>query len=176
MSGYAQARHRTGRDTSEESDLECDVRIQLRCLPEWLSVARAVAADIAVHADFDLDSVDDIKIAVDEAGSQLIRLATAETGGPAARTPDTMWCRFRLESEMLEIRITVGAQAPGKPTSLHGRFGQHVLRVVTDEVWTEPVPLDGGSTGTCIGMRKHKPVAHRSRVPAERLGDGQEGT
>lgn len=157
MSGYAQARHGTDRDTTEEAELECDVRIQLRCLPEWLSVARAVAADIAVHADFDLDSIDDIKIAVDEAGSQLIRLAAGDPDGTSAvSAPETMWCRFRLESGVLDIRITVGIPAPGTPTSLHGRFGQHVLSVVTDEVRIEQVELADGAPGTCIAMRKRK--------------------
>lgn len=157
MSGYAGARGDTAGDMDSEADLECDVELRLRCVPEWLAVARTVVADIAVHADFDLDSIDDLKIAVDESGSQLMRLCNADGGeSPEA---GTLWCHFSVSGGELLAELTVDAVAgDGSGDSLHGRFGWHVLAVVTDDVRTEHVSMDGGGAGTRITMRKRKAV------------------
>lgn len=156
MSGYA----RTQDDRVTDERLSCDVELRLRGTPEWLSVARSVVTDMAIRADFDLDDVDDLKIAVDEGCSQLIRLLgpVADTGEPVLR------CRLRLRGEELEIRLIM----PGETEpELRGSFGWHVLTVVTDEVWLERVALgDDGIGGICLGMRKRRAGAERSGVPA----------
>lgn len=145
MSGHARVRH----EGHDEDRFACDVELRLRRMPEWLGVPRTVAADLALRADFDLDSVDDIKIAVDEGCSQLMRVLDPDSGAEEAM----LYCRFRIREGDLEVRLSVPTDT--EPPALRGSFGWHVLTVVTDEVWLEQVPSAGGSAGgTCLGMRK----------------------
>ena len=54
------------------------VELRMAANPTQLSIVRAVAADIAMRQDFDLDAIEDLKLAVDEACSTLITLAAPD--------------------------------------------------------------------------------------------------
>ena len=51
------------------------VEVRVHADPALIPSVRAVAADLAARADFDLDAVSDLRMAVDEACSALVPLA-----------------------------------------------------------------------------------------------------
>jgi serine/threonine-protein kinase RsbW len=92
----------------------------------FVSAVRALAADLAGRADFDLDGIDDLRLAVDEACSCLLRLADRA---------EPLRCSFQVTATEIEVRVRV---AVGQPDStLHtGGFGWRVLTCLVDKVST----------------------------------------
>ncbi|MGH3936370.1 MAG: ATP-binding protein [Pseudonocardiaceae bacterium] len=84
---------------------------------------RLVAADMAARADFDLDTVEDLRLAVDEAASELVAVAAAGA---------VLKCTFYLDTERMEVISSV----PAKPGSSvrQNSFGWRVLTMLVDEV------------------------------------------
>lgn len=100
------------------------VELRVQAHPDQLAVLRAVTAAIALQHEFDLDTVADMKLAVDEAATRLI------TGSP---DDATLSCSFRMEYPLVHIRIaapTVDAATVGQPRS----FGWHVLNSLTESI------------------------------------------
>lgn len=119
-----------------------EIEVRLGADPVQLPVVRAVAVNIAMRADLDLDAISDLELAVDEACSSLISIA-------ADQTPLT--CRFSVGEKDILFRATVRShqEAPGTRT-----FGWRVLTTLTDhaECWA-----DDGLVH--IELTKRKPVA-----------------
>jgi serine/threonine-protein kinase RsbW len=59
---------------------------------------RMVAADLAARADFDLDSVDELRIAVHEACALLVRIAASDA---------RLRCRFTVRPERVKLAAEV---------------------------------------------------------------------
>ncbi|MGH4008745.1 MAG: ATP-binding protein [Pseudonocardiaceae bacterium] len=99
------------------------VVMQVRADVSELPPLRLVAADLAARADFDLDTVEDLRLAVDEAASELIAVASADA---------TLRCTFCLDAAQMEVTSSV----PVKPGSELRRdsFGWRVLTTLVDEV------------------------------------------
>lgn len=100
------------------------VELRVKAHPDQLAVLRAVTSAIALQHDFDLDTVADVKLAVDEAATRLIM------GSP---TDGTLSCSFRVVYPMVHVRLsapTVDAAAVGQPRS----FGWHVLNSLTESI------------------------------------------
>lgn len=99
------------------------VIIEVDILPTQIATVRVVAADLAARADFDLDAVSDLRMAVDEACSTLATLAR-----PGSR----LHCTLRVDPD----RITVTARIPEPECSMisQNTFGWRVLVTLTDEV------------------------------------------
>lgn len=111
--------------------------IELRVAPRAESVAtvRLVAAQICSMADFDLDAVSDLRMAVDEACNQ-IALHADQAG--------LMRVTFLLDRHG-SIHVTVSAPAdPGRNTIDTRCFGWHVLRSLTDELSADISCAPGG--------------------------------
>ena len=94
--------------------------------PFWLSSLRALITDLAIRADFDLDSVADLTLAVDEACAALIG---------AAAPHDTLICRFAVSVDLITVSATLPtgwrADRPSLPTDT---FGWRVIRPLADDV------------------------------------------
>jgi len=105
---------------------------------------RTVAADLAARADFDLDSIDDLRMAVDDACAMLVRIAA-----PNAR----LRCQFRVRSDLMRITTEVDAAVDPLPT---GSFGWRVLTCLADEVTAVGLPTAAGQHGrVCISLTKN---------------------
>ncbi len=85
---------------------------------------RTVAADLAARADFDLDSIDDLRMAVDDVCAKLVQ-AAAEDG--------TLRCRFTVLAERIEVTAEVDADHLVDPLPT-GSFDRRVLESLVDEV------------------------------------------
>lgn len=123
-----------------------EVELRVAAVPEQLPVVRSVAGVVAMRADFDLDAIADLKLAVDEACSTLITLA--ESG-------EVMVCRLAaVEDDEFEFTVSVPSdREPSQET-----FGWRVLCALADEVtaWTEAP--DGAQLAYIrLARRKHAP-------------------
>ncbi|WP_024796710.1 hypothetical protein [Tomitella biformata] len=98
---------------------------ELRVMAEFdqLPVIRAVAETLAVLVDFNLDEVADIKLAIDEIGSELIAGAVESSD---------LRCLFLITDT--ELRITVSAQVMDGYVLRREGFGWHVLVAVADAI------------------------------------------
>ncbi|MQA09789.1 MAG: ATP-binding protein [Pseudonocardiaceae bacterium] len=114
--------------TESKASTASDVELRVKAELAHLSVIRAVASNLAVGQDFDLDTIADLKLAVDEVCSTLITRADSSS---------TLVCRFRLGAD----EIGVHASLPFRGEELPGResFGWKVLSTLTDsaESWLD---------------------------------------
>jgi serine/threonine-protein kinase RsbW len=126
----------------KQDDIELRLGAQLVHLP----IIRSVAASIAIRADFDLDSIADLRLAVDEACSTLITRATPET---------VMACRFTVGEDELRFAGEVVSPDEGAPST--NSFGWRVLTTLADDAsaWVEP---DGEAHRLHIELSKRKPA------------------
>jgi serine/threonine-protein kinase RsbW len=102
-----------------------------------IPVIRAVAADLATRADFELDSIDDLRMAVDDACAMLVDIAAKGT---------TLSCWFTVGPERIEAvaEIDVEDEAKQLPT---GSFRWRVLDCLAEEVKACAVPAQPGQRG-----------------------------
>jgi len=121
-------------------------RIELRipASAAHIPTARTVAADLAGRQDFDLDGIQDFRMAVDEACSQLVKHASAGSA---------LCCLFVITSDQIDVIAVVKVDAPIILAT--NTFGWQVLSTLTELV--EPIPLsDGEIPELAIRLRVHK--------------------
>lgn len=108
---------------------ENDIEVRLGANLTHLPLVRSIAANLAVRADFDIDAISDLRLAVDEACSTLI---TSADDGSA------MSCRFTIESDELRFHGTVPSSDHEPPST--ASFGWKVLTTLADSAttWLEP--------------------------------------
>ncbi|ASO19859.1 serine/threonine-protein kinase RsbW [Actinoalloteichus hoggarensis] len=99
------------------------IEVRVAADPERVAVLRTVVAGLAMRADFDLDIVDDLRLAVDEACSSLVRLAT-----PGTR----LVARFQVAPSAITVAVTVAA--PEDAMLRRDTFGWQVLTTLATEV------------------------------------------
>lgn len=106
---------------------------------------RTVAADLAARADFDLDSIDDLRMAVDDVCALLVRLAAVNA---------MLSCRFTVRAERIELAAQVDADDFADPLPTRS-FGWRVLESLADEVSAEYLPgASGQGRRVCIILAK----------------------
>jgi serine/threonine-protein kinase RsbW len=88
---------------------------------------RALAADMALREDFDLDRIEDVRLAVEEACATMV--ANAGDGAELV-------CRVSVSPSAVQITASVPLSDGRKPTV--GPFSLRVLRTLSDSVdfWT----------------------------------------
>lgn len=119
------------------------VEIRTAASAALIPTVRAVASDLAARADFDLDAISDLRMAVDEACATLVGLAVP---GSALR------CTFDVRGERIDVSAEVRAQPDASlPTD---SFGWRVLQTLADQVAVDrPASRDGSSA---VRIRLHK--------------------
>ena len=113
-----------------------DVRISPD--PVLVATVQAVVSDVAGRADFDLDAIADLRMALDEACAALITLADPNT---------LLCCRLTLERNFIEVLVS--ARAARVDTS---GFGWRVLSTLVDELRTDPVMRTLETAHPTIGL------------------------
>ncbi len=97
------------------------VELRVRAHFGQLPLLRATAETVTVLADFDLDAVSDVKMAVDEVCSELIRVAVGDAD---------VVCHYDLVGDTLHVRIHTVTVTDAVPDE--EGFGWHVVRTLTD--------------------------------------------
>lgn len=122
-----------------------------------LPTIRLVAADLAARADFDLDSIDDLRMAVDDAWAMLARIAA-----PDAAHHATLSCRITVWPERIEVATEVDVDDVADLLPTHS-WGWRVLECLTDEVSALVLPGEPGQPGrVCLILVKRPVTAHQS--------------
>jgi serine/threonine-protein kinase RsbW len=119
-------------DRQEPSPDVADLRpreVEVRMLASMDRVPgiRALAADMAMREDFDLDAIADLRLAVEEACATV--LANADPGG-------MLVCRLLISQSDVEINAFV--TLPGGRNPAVGPLSLRILRTLSDSVdyWT----------------------------------------
>jgi len=127
-----------------------DVTIPKR--PEFVSVARLTAAAVAGRQGFAFDEIEDLKIAVSEACTLLIRAAT-DTSAP-------LRIAFVLRGDELAVSVetrepgVVFEAAPADDAAMdEGQLGMFLLRCLVDEVEVAQDPTVGTATLRLVKRR-----------------------
>ncbi len=130
-----------------------------------LPAVRAMAGDLAIRMDYDLDAVEDLRLAVDEACATLTQIAAS--GAPLTVVFETTRAGLHIEAW---VPTTAGTDVP------RDGFGWAVLATLVDAVEarrsTQDVVPGGNGTDAPVGviaMDKFLPGQHR----AEQSGAGQ---
>lgn len=100
------------------------VELRLSASAALIPTVRTVASDLAGRADFDLDAISDLRMAVDEACTTLVRLTTEQ---------ETLTCVFTLDTDSIGVCVSTRATRPGVEVSTES-FGWRVLQTLTDDV------------------------------------------
>jgi serine/threonine-protein kinase RsbW len=100
-----------------------DIEVRLEAALGNLPLVRSIAVNIAMRADFDVDSISDLELAVDESCSVLIT---------RARPASTLLCRFTLSEDQIVFHAEVASPEPTPPST--SAFGWRVLSTLTDRV------------------------------------------
>ncbi|MEO6501722.1 MAG: ATP-binding protein [Jatrophihabitantaceae bacterium] len=93
--------------------------------PAYLSVLRTVIASLAARWDFTLDEIDDLRIAVDEAGALLL---------PHADPGSQLSAVFSGEAASLRVEVAVTVPDTGAGQPDRSSFAWLVLTALTDSV------------------------------------------
>lgn len=129
------------------------IQLQAEASTMVIPTIRTVAADLAARADFDVDAIDDLRMAVDDACAMLVRIAA-----PGA----TLSCRFTVRPERIEVTVEVDVEDLRDPLPT-GSFSWRVLECLADEVSAVALPGPGGQRGrVCITLAKDAVTVQRS--------------
>jgi serine/threonine-protein kinase RsbW len=112
------------------------IELQTPASPVVIPVIRAVAADLAARADFEVDSIDDLRMAVDDACAMLVRIAAQSA---------TLSCRFTVWPERIEAVVDVDVEDGAEPPT--GSFGWRVLECLAEQVKACAVAAEFGQRG-----------------------------
>jgi serine/threonine-protein kinase RsbW len=138
----------TDTETGTKHDQDPDsIELRLAARLEQLPIIRSVAANLAIRADFDLDSIADLKLAVDEACSTLITRAVKGA---------TLNCRFVVRPNEIRFGAVVLSSAGHEPS--RESFGWRVLTTLTDhaDTWVDGSGPDGRDNLVHIELVKRK--------------------
>jgi len=103
---------------------------------EQLTMLRALAETVALIADFAIDEVVDIRLALDEVATSLILEATPGS---------TLDCDFTYNDH--EMFVRVAAVAVSEKVVGQAGFGWHIVRTLTQSISAAQEPFDSVVSG-----------------------------
>jgi serine/threonine-protein kinase RsbW len=123
-----------GGRTQPRAEHAVDVRVDAD--PEQVGLLRGFAASIAIRMDFDVDAIEDLRMAVDEACLMLVR-----AGAPGS----SLHCSFHLGAEELRVhaRVETAGDAPVALPSAD-TLSWHILTSLADSVTEDVTELPTG--------------------------------
>lgn len=137
---------------TETLDGVSTVEIRTPASAALIPTIRAVAGDLAARADFDLDAISDLRMAVDEACATLVDLAAPGS---------TLQCTFLVRPEHIRVEAEV-QPADSTATVSTDTFGWRVLQTLADDVTVQHTP-DASSGHSTVGIRLVKRTSDFSR-------------
>jgi anti-sigma regulatory factor (Ser/Thr protein kinase) len=126
--------------------VENEVELRVAAKLENLAVLRTLIAAVATFEDLDMDSVADLRLAVDEACTRLIR--SAKDGATLV---------VAVQPSEHDLKIKVSTTCTTSDIMAPGSFSWHVLSSLTDEVTTfrdGQEPSEGGVFGIAMTTRR----------------------
>jgi serine/threonine-protein kinase RsbW len=120
------------------------VEVRTSASAALIPTIRAVASDLAARADFDLDAISDLRMAVDEACATLVDLAAPSS---------SLLCTFLVRFDRIEVHAQVTADGPAEVST--DTFGWRVLQTLADDVAVDSTPGRDG-TGPTVGIKLAK--------------------
>jgi serine/threonine-protein kinase RsbW len=123
---------------------EGEVRLEVPASPEFLRVARMMAAGVASRLGFTLDEVDDLRIAIDELCFSLV--------GRNGR-PGTVSLRYLMTSEGLVVEGVGHFADRANEEPRLSPLSMQILKAVTDECQVE-----AGSDGPSFRLSKRRRI------------------
>ncbi|MFX0578005.1 ATP-binding protein [Nocardia nepalensis] len=103
---------------------------------EQLTMLRALAETVALIADFAIDEVVDIRLALDEVATSLILEATPGS---------TLDCEFTYNGN--EMFVHVASVAVSESVVGQAGFGWHIVRTLTQSIAAVQEPFDSAVSG-----------------------------
>lgn len=134
-----------GDTTTAGAQAAATVEVRTTATAALIPTIRAVASDLAARADFDLDAISDLRMAVDEACAALVEVAAAGA---------TLECTFVVASDLIRVHAEVRAARPDAAVATD-TFGWRVLQTLADDVAVHHTPDTDGVRAT-VGIRLHK--------------------
>ena len=132
---------------AETLDGMSTVEVRTSATAALIPTIRAVASDLAARADFDLDAISDLRMAVDEACATLVDVAATRSS--------VLQCRFLVRAGA--HRGARRGRRPAQPDTVLSTdtFGWRVLQTLADDV---EVLHDAGGAGrrATVGIRLDK--------------------
>ncbi|GLZ40173.1 ATP-binding protein [Actinokineospora sp. NBRC 105648] len=110
-----------------------DVEVRVWADAEQVPLLRSFAADIAMRMDFDLDAIEDLRMAVDEACSLLVRAAAADTA---------LYAWFEPQEYGIRVRVQVDAERAQPPSA--DPMGWQILTALAASVTEDVEAVEGG--------------------------------
>ena len=101
------------------------VHLEIPASGAYLAVARAAATGLAAQLQFTYEEIDDLRIAVDEACTQLLARRGSAT---------TLEVAYHLEESELRVDVSIEAPDDGRPPLARDTFAWQILSAMTDEV------------------------------------------
>lgn len=129
----------SGRNPGSCSERAVELRVTPRL--ESLAVVRMLVGAIATFEDLDVDTVADLRLAIDELCTQLIR----------SSTPDAM-LTVVIDPHDDDVTIRASAACDGTTVLRPGSFSWHVLTSLVDDVQTFHDGHESGSAGEVFGV------------------------
>jgi serine/threonine-protein kinase RsbW len=125
------------------------VELRVAAVLENLAVVRTVIGALAAFEDLDLDAVSDLRLAVDEACTRLIRSASA--GANLVLTVDP---------RVTELVVKVSTTSIDDDVLSPGSFSWHVLTSLTDDVqiFRDGADVDLPVVGIALTTRRVSPA------------------
>lgn len=115
-----------------------------------IATIRTIAADLAARADFDLDSIDDLRMAVDDLCAMLVRIASQDA---------TLRCTFTARPERIEVAADVEVDDGTEPPPTRS-FSWRVLECLADDVTAVALPRElSQRSRICITVAKNAATA-----------------
>ncbi len=127
------------------------VEVRTSARAALIPTIRAVASDLAARADFDLDAISDLRMAVDEVCATLVDVAAPTS---------MLQCTFLVRPERIEVRAQVQAGRADATVPVD-TFGWRVLQTLADYVAAhhEPgVDGEGPTLGITLDKRAGDPL------------------
>lgn len=109
-----------------------------------VSLARTVAAAMSARADLPIDQLEDVRLAVDEAVTQLVLDAPADS---------EVSCIFEIRGTDLDVQVSAPSLSGAPPA--RDTFSWTVLTALVDEV---TATVDSGRVILALHISRHVPV------------------